>query len=146
MAPQEVADRVEILDLLSRYSTVVDRQAWDEMEALFTADAVLDFTATGGIRGSVADHQAFNAKVLSGFAGTQHVMGLPTVTVGGDTATSRSICFNPMVVDEQHVFFVGLWYDDRLVRTADGWRFSSRVQSKSFFHNLDRVYGQASSE
>ena len=139
MTPQEVADRVEILDLIARYSTVVDRGAWAEMEALFTPDAVLDFTATGGISGSVADHQEFNAKVLSGFASTQHVMGLPTVVVDGDTATSRSICFNPMVVNDAHVFFVGLWYDDELVRTADGWRFSSRVQSKSFFHNLEQA-------
>lgn len=138
MTPQEVADRVEILDLLARYSTVVDRAAWDEMSGLFTTDAVLDFSATGGICGSMAEHQAFNAEVLSGFASTQHVMGLPAVRVDGDTATSCSICFNPMVVDEQHVFFVGLWYDDVLVRTADGWRFASRVQHKSFFHNLQR--------
>lgn len=139
LPPKEVADRVEILDLLARYSSVVDRSAWDEMATLFTPDAVLDFSATGGICGSVREHQEFNAKVLSGFASTQHVMGLPAVIVAGDRATSRSICFNPMVVDEQHVFFVGLWYDDVLVRTPDGWRFSARVQQKSFFHNLDHA-------
>jgi hypothetical protein len=136
VTPQEVADRVEILDLLARYSTVVDSGAWAEMDDLFTADAVLDFSATGGIRGSVAEHQEFNAKVLTGFAATQHVMGLPTIVVDGDRATSRSICFNPMVVNDEHVFFVGLWYDDALVRVADGWRFASRVQQKAFFHNL----------
>ena len=136
LPPQEVADRVEILDLLARYAAVVDRREWDALALLFTSDAVLDFTATGGIRGTVADHQEFDARVLTGFASTQHVMGLPAITVDGDTATSRSICFNPMVVDEQRVFFVGLWYDDQLVRTGAGWRFSSRVQSKSFFHNL----------
>jgi hypothetical protein len=139
LPPQEVADRVEILDLLARYSTVVDRGAWEEMTGLFTGDAVLDFSATGGICGSLSEHQEFNAQVLSGFASTQHVMGLPTVVVHGDSATSRSICFNPMVVDDSHVFFVGLWYDDVLVRTADGWRFAKRVQQKSFFHNLERA-------
>ena len=136
MTPQEVADRVEILDLLARYSTIVDSGAWAEMDDLFTADAVLDFSATGGICGSVAEHQAFNAKVLTGFAATQHVMGLPTIVVDGDRATSRSICFNPMVVNDERVFFVGLWYDDALVRTSTGWRFSARVQQKAFFHNL----------
>lgn len=138
MTPQEVADRVEILDLLARYSAVVDRGDWASMPDLFTDDAVLDFTATGGIRGSVDDHQQYNAKVLTGFASTQHVMGLPVIVVDGDAATSRSICFNPMVVNDAHVFFVGLWYDDALVRTAAGWRFASRVQSASFFHNLER--------
>lgn len=138
LLPQEVSDRVEILDLLARYSSAVDRRAWDEMDDLFAPGAVLDFTATGGIAGGVADHKAFNAKVLTGFVGSQHVMGLPVLTIGTDTATSRSICFNPMVVDEEHVFFVGLWYDDRLVRTADGWRFAARVQQRSFFHNTQR--------
>ena len=136
MTPQEVADRVEILDLVARYSTVVDSGAWDQMPALFTEDAVLDFRDTGGIRGTVAEHQEFNAKVLTGFASTQHVMGLPTIVVDGDTATSRSICFNPMVVNDEKVFFVGLWYDDQLVRTPAGWRFASRVQQKAYFHNL----------
>lgn len=138
LAPQEVADRVEILDLIARYSSAVDRRAWGELDGLFTPEAVLDFTATGGIRGSVADHQAFNAEVLTDFASTQHVMGLPVVAVDGERATARSICFNPMVVNEQHVFFVGLWYDDQLVRTPGGWRFSSRVQQRSYFHNLER--------
>ncbi len=136
LSSEEVADRVEILDLLARYSTVVDRGAWADMDELFTADAVLDFRHTGGICGRVADHQEFNAKVLSGFASTQHVMGLPTIVIDGDRATSRSVCFNPMVVNDEHVFFVGLWYVDALERTADGWRFASRVQQKSFFHNL----------
>lgn len=138
MPAQEVADRVEILDLIARYSSTVDRGAWEEMSALFTPDALLDFTATGGIRGSVGDHRDFNAEVLTGFASTQHVMGLPVIAVDGDRATARSICFNPMVVDEQHVFFVGLWYDDALVRTPAGWRFAARVQQRSYVHNLQR--------
>ena len=25
------------------------------------------------------------------------------------------------------VWLIGLWYDDELVRTADGWRFASRT-------------------
>ena len=41
-----------------------------------------------------------------------------------------------MVVDDKKVFFVGLWYADRLVRTADGWRFAERVEQLSYFHNL----------
>jgi hypothetical protein len=33
---------------------------------------------------------------------------------------------------------VGLWYLDRLVRTAAGWRFSERVEELSYFHNFVR--------
>lgn len=133
---QELSDRFEIQDLIARYSQLLDLRAWDEMDALFTDDCVLDYTATGALHGSWPDHKAYNAKVLTGFKGTQHVMGLPTIVLDGDTATARTICFNPMVVDDKRVFFVGLWYDDTLVRTDTGWRFRERVEQLSYFHNL----------
>lgn len=138
LTTQEMSDRFEIQDLIARYSSAIDRRAWDDLDPLFTEDAVLDYTGTGGIRGTLPEHKAYNAEVLTTFKGTQHHMGLPVVQVEGDAATARTICFNPMVVDDQHVFFVGLWYVDRLVRTADGWRFAERVEECSYFHNLDR--------
>ena len=138
LSQQEMSDRFEIQDLLTRYSAAIDQRRWDDLDALFTADAVLDYTATGGIKGTLTEHKAYNAQVLTSFQGTQHLMAMPVVELAGDTARSRTICFNPMVVDDQHVFFVGLWYLDTLVRTAVSWRFAERVEERSYFHNLSR--------
>ncbi|MCK5757092.1 MAG: nuclear transport factor 2 family protein, partial [Mycobacterium sp.] len=46
----------------------------------------------------------------------------------------RVICFNPMVIDAEakQILFCGLWYDDEFVRTAEGWRITSRVETKCF--------------
>jgi len=54
--------------------------------------------------------------------------------VDGDTATARTICFNPLVFDEttKQVLFVGIWYCDELLRTPDGWRLTRRVEEKCF--------------
>jgi hypothetical protein len=45
-----------------------------------------------------------------------------------------------MVIDtgngETHVFYCGLWYVDKFVRTADGWRIKERVEQKSYMHNV----------
>jgi ketosteroid isomerase-like protein len=144
LSQQELSDRAEITDLITRYSSAIDRRAWDDLDALFTEDAVLDYTATGGIRGTLPEHKSYNAQVLTSFAGTQHLMALPVLEIDGDTASARTICFNPMVVDDRHVFFVGLWYLDRLVRTAAGWRFSERVEELSYFHNFARPTGAGS--
>ena len=138
LSQREMSDRFEITDLITRYSSAIDRRAWDELDALFTDDAFLDYTATGGIAGTLAEHKTYNAAVLTSFQGTQHLMALPVVEVDGDTATARTVCFNPMVVDDAHVFFVGLWYVDALVRTAVGWRFVERVEERSYFHNFER--------
>ncbi len=133
---QEISDRFEIQDLIARYSQLLDLKAWDELDALFTEDCVLDYTATGAIKGSWPEHKAFDIKMLTSFKGTQHHMGLPIITVDGDTATARTICFNPMVVDEKKVFYVGLWYDDKLVRTESGWQFVERIEQLSYFDGL----------
>jgi len=56
------------------------------------------------------------------------------IRISGDTATSRAICFNPMVMggDQGQIYFVGIWYVDEFVRTAQGWRMSKRVEEKCF--------------
>ena len=56
--------------------------------------------------------------------------------VDGDRATARTPCINPMVLADtdgaDKVWLIGLWYDDELVRTADGWRFASRRQERCY--------------
>jgi hypothetical protein len=136
LSQQELSDRFEIQDLIARYSQLLDLRAWDEMDALFTEDCVLDYTSTGAIKGSWPEHKAFDIEVLTPFKGTQHLMGLPIITLSGDTATARTICFNPMVIDDKKLFYVGLWYDDELVRTETGWRFAKRTEQLSFFDGL----------
>ena len=133
---QELSDRFEIQDLIARYSQLLDRRAWDDMDALFTADCVLDYTSTGAIKGSWPEHKAYDMEVLTPFKGTQHVMGLPVIHVDGDTATARTICFNPMIINDKKLFYVGLWYDDELVRTDTGWRFAKRTEELSYFDGL----------
>jgi 3-phenylpropionate/cinnamic acid dioxygenase small subunit len=136
LSQQELSDRFEIQDLIARYSQLLDLRAWDEMDALFTEDCVLDYTSTGAIKGSWPEHKAFDIKMLTPFKGTQHLMGLPIIIVTGDAATARTICFNPMIINDKKLFYVGLWYDDELRRTDTGWRFAKRTEELSYFDGL----------
>jgi hypothetical protein len=45
---QELSDRLELQDLITAYSYAIDFHRWDDLDDIFTADARLDFTATGG--------------------------------------------------------------------------------------------------
>ncbi|MER9443852.1 nuclear transport factor 2 family protein [Mesorhizobium sp. M0340] len=56
---QEVSDRLEIEQLLVRYCCAVDDRDWDAYRKIFTLDAVLDDTVTGGIRSGVDEHVAY---------------------------------------------------------------------------------------
>jgi hypothetical protein len=136
---QEMSDRMEISDLLARYSAAIDGRSWDDLDRIFTADAVIDYTEMGGIRGSLAEQKEFLASVMPGFAGFQHLTATSTFDIDGDVARVRTICFNPMVVtDEQQVLFCGLWYRDVLVRTEDGWRISERHEDRGWSLDLRR--------
>ncbi|MDT7544984.1 MAG: hypothetical protein QOE99_1094 [Actinomycetota bacterium] len=136
---QEISDRLEIADLLARYSDAIDRRSWDDLDVLFAADAVIDYTEMGGIRGSLAEQKAFLAANLPAFAGFQHLTATSVFDIDGDTARVRTICFNPMVItDERQVLFCGLWYRDVLVRTADGWRISERHEDRGWSLDVRR--------
>jgi hypothetical protein len=136
-ALSEVADRLAIQDLIARYPLAVDGRDWDALDSLFAADARIDFTAFGGPAGDLLSTKEFLRDALGGFRRTQHMMGLPAITLDGDRATARTSCNNPMVIDgadgETSVWLIGLWYDDEFARTPDGWRFTSRKQERSYF-------------
>jgi hypothetical protein len=135
---QELSDRLEIQDLITAYSYAIDFHEFDDLDAIFTPDATLDFTATGGIAGQLPEVKSWLASVLVHFGGHQHLVATSSVTLDGDAATARTICHNPMWFTDaaQPPMFVGLWYFDTLVRTAEGWRMSSRVQQKGYLYGL----------
>lgn len=134
----EISDRLEIQQLLIDYSTAIDRRLFDDLDVVFTPDAYIDYRAMGGIDGHYPEVKAWLAEVLPNFPAYAHMLGNFDVTIkydpAGDTAFSRTICFNPMVLPglEQQVLFCGLWYEDEFVRTDDGWRMSRRVETKFF--------------
>lgn len=130
----EISDRMEIQQLLVDYSTAIDLRRFDDLDAVFTPDAYIDYRVMGGIDGHYPQVKAWLAEVLPNFPAYAHMLGNFDVRVDGDTATSRTICFNPMVLggDQGQVLFCGLWYDDAFVRTAEGWRMSRRVEAKCF--------------
>ena len=129
-----MSDRLEIQQLLVDYSSAIDGGRFDDLDRIFTSDAYIDYRATGGVDGQFSDVKAWLSQVLPNFPSYAHLMGNFDVRVDGDTASSRTLCFNPMVLggDSGQVYFVGIWYDDELVRTEDGWRLTRRVQSKCF--------------
>ncbi|MCF6390742.1 nuclear transport factor 2 family protein [Mycobacterium sp. MBM] len=140
---EEISDRLEIQQLLVDYSTAIDARRFDDLDRVFTADAYIDYRAMGGVDGHYPQVKAWLSQVLPNFPAYAHMLGNFDVTIDGDTATARTLCFNPMVLgaapaaagEQPQVLFCGLWYLDEFARTADGWRMTKRVEEKCF----DRV-------
>jgi hypothetical protein len=132
----QAADRLAIQDLIGQYADLIDNQRFDDLDNLFTDDARIDFSTFSGPVGSLDEVKEFLGNSLPFFTRTQHMMGLPHITIDGDTAHSRTSCTNPMISTKPDgtvsVWLIGLWYDDELARTAAGWRFSARTQIRSY--------------
>ncbi len=136
---QQINDRIEIEELLARYSRALDYRNFEELEAIFTADALFDAGGLGSPSGPAAI-----AAMIEGTIGhldaTQHLVGKSLVDFGedGDTAEVRTYLISQHIREStegpvKHYFLGGEYYD-RVVRTPDGWRIA--------FRRLDRMWKQ----
>jgi hypothetical protein len=139
LSPQEISDRVEIEDVLTRYCYAVDDREWDTYRALFTHDAVIDDCVTGGLRSGVEEHIQYLKRALSKVVLSQHAISTIRINLSADVAQVRAHCSCPMVLNtgeaKPHVFFQGLWYSNSLVRTPGGWKISHLVEEGYWVHN-----------
>ncbi len=121
-------DRADITELLARYAIALDRRELDAVGELFTEDGQATYSGNRLDPGRAAIVAYLQPLVEVPM--TQHVIGTPSITVDGDTATATSyaiVTFVREAEDGGHTaVHRGLSYDDQLVRTADGWRFKER--------------------
>jgi len=140
MTLEEVSDRMEIQDLLVDYSYAIDRRDWDALDDVFAPGAQIDYSAMGGSRGDLTEIKAFLRTALAGFASSQHMIATAKIILRGDQADGHTICHNPMLFGSQagrdRGFVCGLWYHDKFVRTANGWRIAERITERCYFSDL----------
>ena len=138
---QELSDRLDLQDLMTRYATCIDRRDIAGLDEVFTADAHISFVASGGPADSYPEVAAWLAETLPIFASSQHLMANPEIVLDGDSASGRCMCFNPMAFEpttehDQKVMFYGLWYVLDFVRTDAGWRIARLEQEQAYHHNV----------
>lgn len=122
-----LADRIEIDDLITRYSTALDTRDFDLLDTVFAAEADLDYEEVGGFRGDRAAFKAWMAEVAPLFEMWLHHATNRAITLDGDSATVVTYLINPVVLKGRAgVLREGGRYHDRLVRTDDGWRIVAR--------------------
>ena len=133
---REISDRLQIQDLLTRYTTAIDEKDWKLLDTCFTPDAHVDYTASGGTKGQYPDVRAWLEKALAAFPMTMHFISNTTLKLDGDRATARTYVINPMGFPNPdgslHLFTVGAYYNDELVWTDDGWRIAERIEEQGY--------------
>ena len=121
----ELQDRYDVGQIMIRYATSVDQRDMERYGSCFADDA--EITGFGGE--AIQGRQAwvdFVDGALSNFAGTHHQITNQEVTLDGDSAQLRSYvqATHELANDDEHLLILYAIYDDRLVRTADGWKIT----------------------
>ena len=136
MSMQEISDRLEIQDLMTRYSYAIDSRDWDALDNVFTSDAHIDYSVFGGSVGNLEETKKFLAEAMPMFSTLQHMVSGTTINfTGDDTADAKTQCHNPMTMgdaEKPDLMVCGLWYVDKLVRTDAGWRIKERVEESVY--------------
>jgi uncharacterized protein (TIGR02246 family) len=119
-------DRQDIADLLVRYATGIDRRDWPLFRTVFTDDCDLDYGEIGSWRGVDAVTE-FMEQVHAMAGHTMHRLTNQAIALDGDKATARTyIDAVIMAGDNQGGVNALGFYDDEIVRGADGWRIARR--------------------
>jgi len=122
----EREDRQDISDLLVRYATAIDRREWPLLGTVFTDECDVEYGVIGTWQTADAVIEFMEqAHALAGY--TLHRLSNIAITLDGDRAVARTY-INGLIMagDNKSGVNANGFYDDEIVRTADGWRIARR--------------------
>jgi hypothetical protein len=130
-------DRLAIEDQVKEYARLIDRKGFDELNRVFTDDAWVDYTASGGEAGTLQEMTLFLKRSMKRVR-SQHLMSNVECQLAPDGRSAKTVhmLFNPMTRDTragEYTFFCGLWYHSDWIKTPEGeWKMTRTVQERSY--------------
>jgi hypothetical protein len=126
MELQEISDRMEIRDAITNYTFGIDLSEWDRLDQVFTPDAAIDYTESGGIDATYAEVKPWLAENLALAPNRVHMIGqIEYVALDGGDIQANAYFHNPMTFDfgeQQFPVEVTGIYRHTFTRTDAGWR------------------------
>ena len=126
-----------ISDLLDTYAHAIDTRDWVLLATVFSDDAIIDYTASGGPRGPFDEALAFLIPSLAMISMSQHLITNKRIVLDCDAAASTAYFYSPLAVTDEsgttQMLHVGGSYRDVFRRTEHGWRITERVQRNAWF-------------
>tara|TARA_Y100001970_G_C14210051_1_gene846349 strand:- start:723 stop:1220 length:498 start_codon:yes stop_codon:yes gene_type:complete len=131
---ENIVDRIEIENFFSRYARAVDDRDWELYRTLFTEDAHIDYSSSGGSKGNLDETVSFLSKALDMFEMSQHLITNIELFHKDENAVHAVALFNnPMRLKGGDVWFVGGKYKHELLRSASGWKSEKLIEETLWF-------------
>jgi hypothetical protein len=126
-----VQDRFAIMDLYDRQLAAAE--AWDleAYDTTFAAVAEIDLRDFDQPVRAYPEYRDWLASLRTVMVAAQRITGGLRLHLDGDRATTRVpvVCYVTMAFEGTRTLtYTGLFYNDTLQRTADGWRIVQRYE------------------
>jgi ketosteroid isomerase-like protein len=125
----DLADRTAIIDLTIAYCWAIDTHDWGALDNVFSDDVTAVLAAP--LMTGVDQIKTRIKSALDPLDDSQHMVSNHQVVIAADGNSATCRCY----LQAQHIrrdaaggpnFIIGGRYEDRLVRTPDGWRIQFR--------------------
>jgi len=119
--------RQDVAEVLVRYATGIDRRDWALFRTCFTRDCHADYGDIGVWDGVEAITE-FMTKSHAAMGHTLHRITNQAITERADGGVAARSYVDAILLaagNQRGMHAIG-YYDDELVRTADGWRIARR--------------------
>ena len=129
-----LSDWQQIHQILHLYPLVIDRKDWDNASLIFAEDVTADYN---GVLAAGKGLDEIKAGMKEGTKGvsSQHHLGTTVINIAEDGKTANSTVYvvatmfkDPQENADQVAYLHG-YYEDQLVKGADGWRIKKRMFS-----------------
>ncbi|MBV9785450.1 MAG: nuclear transport factor 2 family protein [Acidisphaera sp.] len=130
MARPTIAERFDIDDLFTRYAAAIDRGDVGEIVACFVPDGWLDSPIVGRYEGpdGIRAFAEMNARAVhERGVRMRHVISNLRIDIEGDRGRATCYLLDIVTRDGVSELLSPGEYDCELIRTAEGWRFASRI-------------------
>lgn len=140
------ADHTAITRLRYDYAFGIDSRDYALLRSVFTDQITMDFSSYNGqpeVTLLADDWVQRVAGLFDGLNATQHTMTNPLVDrVDADTAHGRMSMQAAHFLDDRD-FTIGGWYDDRVVRTAEGWKLRAVTLTVTWRRGDEAIMAEA---
>jgi hypothetical protein len=139
-----MVDRQYIIDVLLRYATVLDTKDMAMLESCFLPDALIDYGGFGIHEGFPSFGQMCSS-FLDPLDSAQHMVTNFVIELKGDLAHCKSYAHAQVTkkgTPGGDNWTLGGTYDDKLIRTAEGWKIKRRRFTTMWSEGNFGIYDQ----
>ncbi len=131
---QSVRDELDIQRTVHDYAWACDNADWTLLRSVFTDDAELDYSSTGGPAGPKEEVCAWLETSLGHVEFIHHVVSNFQIDLDGDHAGVRAMFHCTLrLPGADGAIVTGGYYREEHVRTAGGWRIRRLVEDNRWF-------------